>query len=181
MTIYGWHFSDGTLANGDGRKITPGMALACRADEIELCAVGFHASRAILDALSYANAPFLSYVLCEGKVIEGEDILVCSQRRHLAIADISVTLHEFACWCAEQALSLIDNPDPRSIAAIDAKRKWMRGEISDDDLAAVAAAAWAAAWAASWTAAWAAVRAAQEARLRAMVFALPELSMYVEN
>ena len=36
-------------------------------------------------------------------------------------------LHEFACRCAEYALSFVDNPDPRSIAAIEAKRKWLRG------------------------------------------------------
>lgn len=43
-------------------------------------------------------------------------------------------LHEFACRCAERALSRIDNPDPRSIAAIEAKRAWIMGEISDDKL-----------------------------------------------
>lgn len=63
-------------------------------------------------------------------------------------------LHEFACRCAEYALSFVDNPDPRSVAAIEAKRKWVRGEISDDELAA----AWDAAWAAAWVAARAAAR-----------------------
>ena len=45
-------------------------------------------------------------------------------------------LHEFACRCAEYALSFMDNPDPRSIAAIEAKRKWLRGEITDMELRA---------------------------------------------
>ena len=45
-------------------------------------------------------------------------------------------LHEFACVCAEYALSLIDNPDPRSIKAIEVKRAWMRGEVTDEELAA---------------------------------------------
>ena len=87
-------------------------------------------------------------------------------------------LHEFACRCAEYALSFVDNPDPRSIAAIEAKRKWLRGEITDKELDAARAAAWdaeldaawdaarAAAWdaeldaarAAAWAAAWAAAR-----------------------
>ena len=40
-------------------------------------------------------------------------------------------LHEFACRCAEYALSFVESPDPRSIAAIEAKRKWLRGEITD--------------------------------------------------
>ena len=32
-------------------------------------------------------------------------------------------LHEFACRCAEYALSFVESPDPRTIAAIEAKRK----------------------------------------------------------
>lgn len=52
-------------------------------------------------------------------------------------------LHEFACRCAEYALSFIANPDPRSVAAIEAKRKWLRGEITDTELTAARDAAWA--------------------------------------
>ena len=65
-------------------------------------------------------------------------------------------LHEYACRCAEYALTFVREPDSRSIAAIEAKRKWLRGEISNDDLTA----AWAAADAAAWDAAWAARAAA---------------------
>ena len=65
-------------------------------------------------------------------------------------------LHEFACRCAEYALSFVDNPDPRSIAAIDAKRKWLRGEIKDEELRAT----WDSAGAAAWDAAGDAARAA---------------------
>ena len=50
-------------------------------------------------------------------------------------------LHEFACRCAEYALSFADNPDPRSIAAIEAKRKWLRGEITNKELYAAQVAA----------------------------------------
>ena len=69
-------------------------------------------------------------------------------------------LHEFACRCAEYALSFVDNPDPRSIAAIEAKRKWLRGEIKDKELRAARAAARDAAWAAALDAAWDAAGAA---------------------
>ena len=55
-------------------------------------------------------------------------------------------LHEFACRCAEYALSFVKNPDPRSIAAIEAKRKWLRGEITDTELYAARDAARDAAW-----------------------------------
>ncbi len=71
-------------------------------------------------------------------------------------------MHEFACRCAEKALASIENPDQRSVDAIAAKRKWMKGEITDAELNAAwdAArdAAWAAAWDAAEAAAWGAAR-----------------------
>ena len=87
-------------------------------------------------------------------------------------------LHEIACRYAEDALSRIDNPDPRSIHAIAVKRRWIAGEATDEELAAARTAAWAAqaaaqdaartaaqaaAQAAARTAAWAAQAAAQDA------------------
>ena len=83
-------------------------------------------------------------------------------------------LHEFACVCAEYALTLIDSPDPRSVKAIEVKRAWMRGEATDEERAAALdaaseavreAAAWAApgAWAASEAAGYAASDAASTA------------------
>ena len=77
------------------------------------------------------------------------------------------TLHEFACICAERALTLTGVMDERCWNAIKAKRAWLRDEISDDELAAAWAAASAAAWdaarGAAWAAAWSAVRAAERA------------------
>jgi hypothetical protein len=77
------------------------------------------------------------------------------------------TLHEFACRCAEQALHYAGSADPRSVAAIAAKRAWLRGEIGDQDLAAARAAArdagWAAATDAARAACWAAAGAADTA------------------
>ena len=55
-------------------------------------------------------------------------------------------LHEFACWCAVQALlrerEAGREPDPRSWAAIEVKRQWLRGEATNSELAAARAAAW---------------------------------------
>ena len=86
-------------------------------------------------------------------------------------------LHEFACRCAEDALSRIDNPDPRSINAIVVKRRWIAGEATDEELAAAEAAAWVArtsaqdaveaATLAAQTATWAARTAAWAARTAA--------------
>ena len=108
-------------------------------------------------------------------------------------------LNEFACRCAERALSRVEHPDSRSVAAIEAKRAWMKGEISDAELAVASAAAWdaardaadtadaawdaaraaawaaamdaawAAAWAAAWDDAWAAERAWQVEELKKLL------------
>ena len=79
-------------------------------------------------------------------------------------------LYEYACRCAEYALTFVREPDSRSIAAIEAKRKWLRGEISNDDLTAARAAA-DAAWAAACAAANAAACDAANAAARAAAWA----------
>ena len=93
--------------------------------------------------------------------VDAGDRLWAVLREEFLPADL---LHEFACQCAEKALENYDDPDPRSIAAITAKRKWLRGEITDEELAEAWAAAQAAAWdtaqAAAWNVAWDAAREA---------------------
>ena len=84
--------------------------------------------------------------------VSKEDKMWAVLREELIDAPV---LHEFACRCAEEALKLVDNPDPRSVAAIEAKRRWLRGEIPDrelEDARAAARAACDAAWAAAWAA-----------------------------
>ena len=83
------------------------------------------------------------------------------------------TLRLFAVWCARQALALVENHDPRCIAARDVAERYANGQATEDELAASAAAcaaasaaacaaaraaALAAARAAAWDAAWAAAR-----------------------
>lgn len=43
-------------------------------------------------------------------------------------------LHEYACRCAEWALSRVEHPDARSVEAIRVKRRWMAGEVTDETL-----------------------------------------------
>ena len=76
------------------------------------------------------------------------------------------TARLFAVWCAREALKLIDNPDPLSIAAVDVAERYANGEATIEELAAARAAAWAAARAA-WDAARAAVSAAAWAAVSA--------------
>ena len=76
---------------------------------------------------------------------------------------------EFALWCAERVRHLMT--DSRSTTALDVAARHLRGEATDEELAAAGAAAWAAAstaawsasaaaWYAAWYAAWAAASAA---------------------
>lgn len=76
-------------------------------------------------------------------------------------------LHEFACRCAERALRRVENPDPRSVRAIEVKRAWIRGEATDDELEAARAAALDAAEDAARAAAWNAAHAAAGVAARA--------------
>ena len=104
--------------------------------------------------------------------VSAEDKLWAVLREELIDARI---LHEFACWCAEDALNHVENADERSWNAIKVKRAWLRGEASDEELAAARAAAWDAAraaaessaWYATWYATLTAARTAAEAAARA--------------
>lgn len=98
--------------------------------------------------------------------VPAEDRLWAVLREELVEAPI---LDEFACRCAEIALSHVDNPDPRSVAAITAKRAWLRGDITDAELSAAGAAARAAARDAARAAARAAERQWQVSELIKML------------
>ena len=89
--------------------------------------------------------------------VNAEDRLWLVLREELIDAPI---LHEFACRCADRAIARIEMPDSRSVEVIEAKRKWLRGEISDDARAAARAAARDAARAAERAASWAEAMAA---------------------
>lgn len=146
---------------GDWRRVRAGVTY--RVDGTPaLCRHGLHASKHVFDALRYAPGPMLARVELSGEVIRGTDKACASARTELTRrVDVSAELHEFACMCAERTLSRLENPDPRSVAAIEAKRAWLRGDISDSELAAAREAAWYAAtsnaaryavWYSSWAA-----------------------------
>jgi len=71
-------------------------------------------------------------------------------------------LHELACDFAERTLKYVPNNEERPRIAIETKRRWLRGDASDEELTAAGTAARAAARA-SWAASWAAARAAESA------------------
>jgi len=181
MSWYGWHFlpNDRRLANGDGREITPGSVTSV-GGSIELCKRGLHASKKPLDALRYASGEVVSRVELRGDILEGDDKACATERRVLWMADATDTLHEFACWCAEEALTREREagrePDARLWAAIETKRAWLRGEASKNELVVAWAASRAAAKYAAYSAAQAAARdaayAAQNGPLKTVLFAL---------
>ena len=164
-----WHFlaEDKRLGYNDGRLVEVGQTLECEGEPV-LCSNGMHGSARLIDALRYASGPIVCRVEIDGDVIEGKYKLCGRRRTVLWMLDATRLLHEFACWCAEDALALVEQPDARSVAAIEAKRRWLNGEITDEELAAARAAARDAASAAAeavarddaWSAAEAASRAA---------------------
>ena len=166
-----WHFlpDDGRtqFPHKKGGRIRVKIGQTLHYDgELVLCKSGLHGSERLIDALWYAPGSLLCRDRLHGRVVPDTDKAVASRRTTLAMMDVADILHEFACYCAEWALKNERDagrePDSRSWAAIEAKRAWLRGEITDDELAAARAAAWAAARYAArdaaWYAAWAAAR-----------------------
>ena len=195
-----WHFmsKDKRLGYDDGRLVEVGVPLECKGKPA-LCVNGLHGSARLIDALKYANGPIVCRVEIEGDVIEGKNKLCGRRRTVLWMLDATDILHEFACRCAEDALALVARPDARIVEAIAAKRRWLKGEITDGELdaawdaardaardaeaaalaaraaaqtaarAAARATAWAVAGAVARDAAWAFARAKQNELLTAMV------------
>ena len=137
-----WHFlsDDKRLGYGDGRLVEVGVPLECKGDPV-LCDNGMHGSVRLIDALRYASGPIVGRVEIEGDVIEGDDKLCGRRRTVLWMLDATRILHEFSCMCTEDALALVEQPDERSVEVIAAKRKWLDGKITDEELDAASAAA----------------------------------------
>ena len=165
--ILAWHFlaDDRRLQYGERVLIEAG-SVSEAIGRLKLCDNGLHASLKPLDALGFAPGAMIERVLLEGEILHGDDKLCARQRTCLWIGDATNLLHEYACWAAEYAFAIVEKAggtiDQRSRAAVDAKRKWLRHEISDEELAAAEDAAWVATRDAAWVAAEAAARAAAE-------------------
>ena len=172
-TMKAWHFvaNNKRLGYGDGRIVEVGNTyeIPDKSRPIKLCEYGMHASVRALDALQYAPGYVCCLVELGGKIIEGDDKVVAESRKVLKMIDATNILHEMACISAETALRIADVQDPRFWQSIEAKRAWVRGEISDSELAAARAAAMDAAIAAAWDAAMDAAWDEQNAVLESML------------
>jgi hypothetical protein len=156
-TTLAWHWvttnDDGQPVLRDGTLVEAGTTYRLpRGAKPVLCERGYHASLRALDSLPYAPGTTICRVEMSGHIEHDTDKLVASERRVLWMADATMVLHEFACRCAEDALRAERaegrEPDPRSFAAIETKRRWILGKATDDELAAARDAAGAAAGAA---------------------------------
>jgi len=160
--MMGWHFlpANGCLTNGDGRQVVVGETYTVD-PPLELCVHGLHASERILDALKFAPGPIICRVELSGEILHDDDKACATQRRVLWMADATATLHEFACRVAEDALAAAEvTTTSESWNALEIKRRWLRGEATDNDLSAAISAAWSAARSATVSAAQTAARSA---------------------
>ena len=82
--------------------------------------------------------PVLEWVEKYRPVVPPKDIiwLLCNNE-FLSNRDLRL----FAVWCAREALSLMESPDPRSVAACDVAERYANGEASHEELIASRAAA----------------------------------------
>jgi hypothetical protein len=182
--IKAYHFFGDTLR--DGSPVPPdGEWLRVDPDRIELCSHGLHASLDPFDALQYAPGPNLAIVELSGRVVQGDDKLVASERRIIARIDATDLLRTFARQCALDVIDMWDAPAVvrqyletgdeslrkaaraavRDAARAAARDAVVRDAVRDAARDAARAAAWAAAWA-SEAASRAAARAAFWRRAR---------------
>jgi len=138
----GWHFLRTPSTLRDGSTFKVGQWLPEITGPV-MCTRGYHGSVWALDALSHAPGSIVCWCEYGGEIEVDSCKLVASRRRVVWQYDASRVLQEFACLCAEDAMrlacdreSMIGDPDPRSVAAVSAKRAWLRGEIDDNQLQA---------------------------------------------
>ena len=151
--------------------------------EFDPCYLYDPEKKALMESIAQRREHWSAMDILELENIPAADRLWAVLREELIDAPI---LHEFACRCAERALSRVENPDPRSVRAIEIKRAWIRGEATDDELEAAQAAAHAAAWedagaaarAAAWNTAWAAIWDATRDAVEAAAWAAVEVAAW---
>ena len=130
--------------------------------KLGMCQSGYHASKNIIDAMSYVNAEVIAQVEVRGKHLEQGDKQCWSEMRIITAwprtKEDSVSL---AIYAAELIIGIFEKrypDDKRPRQAIDAAKRWLSEPTEENRQAAEAA--WAAAGAAARAAAMAAAMAA---------------------
>jgi hypothetical protein len=172
----GWHFlpNDRRMQFDERELVEAGKTYKVD-PPIYLCSWGLHASDKSIDALGYAPGFIVCRVELGGEIIRDNDKAVATERTVLWMADAERTLHEFAIWCADRALTKANVKDERCWNALKVKQLWLEGgKATDKERAAARDAARDAARAAAWDAAWAAARDAARAAARDAAWAAQE-------
>ena len=99
--------------------------------EFEPCYLEDPGKRELMDSIAARRGRWSALDILALDEIPPADRLWAVLREKLIDAPI---LHELACRCAERALSRVENPDPRSLRAIEIKRAWLRGKATDEEL-----------------------------------------------
>jgi hypothetical protein len=144
LPLYKWLHADGTTAIQ--RKSWPVAVGEWTPSVIPvLCQSGWHAmyERDVLAHLPEEAGAQLWRVEVRGEVVEGDDkIAATSMRLDYQLGVTTETnLRLFACDVAQDALSLVEHPDPRSLAAVEVARRYAVGAATDRELYAARSAA----------------------------------------
>ncbi len=112
--------------------------------ELKICESGFHACERPLDSLNYTYGNYFSIVEASGRIIHGkddnEDKFVSSRMRVIRTFTPEETkeiMVRFAIACAKNCLFRFEQKylyDDRPRKAIEAVERYMRGEISIEEL-----------------------------------------------
>lgn len=175
-TILAWHFAPTKARTRySDEEIREGVTLT-ESRPLKLCRVGLHASVSLRDALRYAPGPVLSRVELSGEIVESDDKLCASKRKHVKVVDVTSQLREFAIWCAERVLPIWEQrypDDKRPRECLETARRYLEGKATLKELQEARQAAAAAAYAyADAVAAYAArkkEREAQNEKLTALI------------
>ncbi len=157
MGVGSWHLPKGKR---------PGKWMEPIKGRLKPCSNGYHLCRK-QDLIHWLGPRIFVAEYRGDELVESDDKVVVREARlvrELHWNDTTARL--FAADCAEHTLHIFEEvcpDDKRPAEAIEAARKFARGEITQDELAAARAAAWAAAWDAAGAAARAAARDAARA------------------
>ena len=130
--ILAWHFTNGMKLR-DGQPLVVGK-LYKHAGKLVMCESGYHASKDIRDALSYAPGFTVSRVECSGEVIEDTYKLVCTQRKALWSFDAKKVVLAWSMRVATDAVKTV-----KKIYRDEAWNRWADLWISGKDRSADAA------------------------------------------
>lgn len=99
--VHAWHFTNG-MKYRDGTEMVVGQPCP-HIENIKLCAIGYHASENIMDALGYAPGSYLSRTEHSGEIMRGGDKLCSQDRTPLWTIDATKILVAFALACEKSA------------------------------------------------------------------------------